>query len=293
MAHNEEGNIAALLERVAKEVVPGVEISRIVVVSSGSTDRTDEIVKDFAGTEPRVRLITQDRRYGKCAAINVFLSQCPAGFLVVLLSGDILPDPGAIGELLTPLLQEEVGMTGGRPVPTNDRNRFFGFACHLIWEVHHHIALKNPKLGEAVAFKKLIDSIPQDLAVDEAALEAILRDKGLKLQYCPKAVIRNRGPDNLRDFLKQRRRIQAGHLDLQDKLNYEVSTLGAGASLKALGEAWSWKPKAVLWTLLTCFLVYLGRILGWMDYHILGRRHTVWDIAESTKGDLTGKPPKG
>ena len=42
-----------------------------------------------------------------------------------------------------------------------------------------------------------------------------------------------------------------------------------------------------------CALVLLGRILGSLDYHFMGRRHAVWEIAESTKGSLSRDPTKG
>ncbi len=293
MAHNEEGNIAALLERVVSEQVPGIRIPRIIVVSSGSTDRTDEIVRTIAKEEPRVTLITQEKRHGKCAAINLFLEECPPGCLVMLLSGDVLPETGALSRLLLPLLEPETGMTGGRPVPVNDPGRFFGFAAHLIWKIHHQVALDHPKLGEAVAFRKIMDTIPEDLAVDEAAIEAIIRKAGLHLRYCPDAIIRNRGPDNLGDFLKQRRRIQTGHLHLHQKMKYKVSTYGFLSGLKALYASMDRRPKTILWTAATCLLVLLGRLLGSLDYRLPGRRHAVWEIAESTKGKLSDGPSKG
>jgi cellulose synthase/poly-beta-1,6-N-acetylglucosamine synthase-like glycosyltransferase len=289
MAHNEEKNIAALLERMIQERPPGIDIIHIGVVSSGSTDRTDEIVDSFHPIDPRIHLITQARRHGKCAAINLYLREAPPADFVVLLSGDILPEPGAVTELLLPLLRDEVGMTGGRPVPVNDRNTFFGFACHLIWEIHHRIALESPKLGEAVAFKNIIPEIPEDLAVDEAALEAMILAENLNLVYCPEAIIRNQGPENLRDFLKQRRRIQAGHIHLQKKLGYRVSTFHLAPGLRALRAVLEWNPRSLLWTFLTCLLVLWGRVLGSIDHGILKKRHAVWDIAGSTKGELSNK----
>jgi hypothetical protein len=54
-----------------------------------------------------------------------------------------------------------------------------------------------------------------------------------------------------------------------------------------------WKPKFMVRTLITCLLVFAGRILGSMDYYLMGRRHAVWDIAESTKGTLSKGPSKG
>jgi len=292
MAHNEESNIFDLLHRVSAEDIPGIDIARIIVVSSGSTDKTDQIVAEFKKTDTRVTLITQDKRYGKCAAINLFLKECQDGALVLLLSGDILPEKGAVKSLLLPLLDEDVGMTGGRPRPVNDENSFFGFTAHLIWNVHHHIALETPKLGEAVAFVKVMDQIPEDLAVDEAAIETFVLKKGLKLRYCPDAIIRNQGPENLSDFIKQRRRIQAGHIHLKEKLGYEVSTFGLKPSIKALASAFKWNLRYIFWTPLACLLIYWGRFLGSLDYR-RGKLHTVWNIAESTKSELSKKSTKG
>jgi hypothetical protein len=40
-----------------------------------------------------------------------------------------------------------------------------------------------------IAFRKVMDSIPKDSAVDEASIEAIIRSRGLELRYIPKAMI--------------------------------------------------------------------------------------------------------
>ena len=61
--------------------------------------------------------------------------------------------------------------------------------------------------------------------MDEASIEAIIRKAGYKLCYVPDAIVRNKGPENIRDFLKQRRRIAAGHKHLMIEERYEVSTM--------------------------------------------------------------------
>lgn len=66
-AYNEEAVIVARLEN-ALAVTPAD--AGIVVVSDGSTDSTDAIVKDFERRDPRVRLFRVEGRRGKNHALN-------------------------------------------------------------------------------------------------------------------------------------------------------------------------------------------------------------------------------
>lgn len=56
-AYNEERNIGRLLTAILNQKTQSVNISQIVVVSSGSTDKTDFIVESFSKEDDRVVLI--------------------------------------------------------------------------------------------------------------------------------------------------------------------------------------------------------------------------------------------
>jgi glycosyltransferase involved in cell wall biosynthesis len=58
-AYNEEKNIGRLLTAILNQKTYNVEIDQIVVVSSGSTDKTDTIVEDFTRKDSRIVLIRQ------------------------------------------------------------------------------------------------------------------------------------------------------------------------------------------------------------------------------------------
>jgi cellulose synthase/poly-beta-1,6-N-acetylglucosamine synthase-like glycosyltransferase len=282
MAYNEERNIGRLLEALVGQKLSEVSISEIVVVSSGSTDRTDEIVCECAQMHPRIRLIRQESREGKSSAINLFLSDASAD-VFVLESGDTVPAPECIENLLAPFRDPAVGMTGARPVPVDDPDRFMGFVVHMLWRLHHMLALKSPKLGEMVAFRNIVRSIPKESAVDEASIEAIVVQAGLGLRYVPEAIVYNKGASNVRDFLKQRRRIYAGHLWLSREQSYEVSTKSVGGILDVLFEDLEWRPRTVLWTAGGVALEFVGRLLGVIDFHVLKKNPYTWEVAESTK----------
>src|SRR5688572_19901028 len=66
-AYNEESTIAATLERVLELDYPA-DRRQVLVISDASTDRTDDIVRGFAGRG--VQLLRLPRRAGKTAAEN-------------------------------------------------------------------------------------------------------------------------------------------------------------------------------------------------------------------------------
>ena len=73
-AHNEEANIGQLLEAIRNQRLHQVEISEIIVVASGCTDRTEGVVREHTAQDPRIQLFVQEKREGKTSAINVFLA---------------------------------------------------------------------------------------------------------------------------------------------------------------------------------------------------------------------------
>ena len=281
-AYNEADNIIPLLTALCSQQLSRAEIAEIIVVSSASTDGTDELVRAFAESHRQVRLIRQARREGKSSAINLFLAEASSHILMVI-SGDVIPAPTTIEKLAVALADPKVGASGGRPVPVNPTKTFMGYAVHLLWRLHHRMALISPKLGEMIAFRRLMDSIPADSAVDEASIEAIVRSRGLKLRYIPDAIISNKGPTNLPDFIKQRRRIQNGHLWLKKTQDYNVVSQDGGTLLRILFEEIREYPASAPKVLAVMALEFYCRLLGAWDFYAKGRNPFAWDIARSTK----------
>jgi len=285
MAYNEEKNIGRTLQALLDQKSSTCVIDEIIVVASGCTDSTEAVVQEFCARDSRIKLLSQPRREGKASAVNLFVSQARCDVLVSA-TADTVPEPTTIQRLLEPFADPEVGMTGGHPVPVNDPRTFMGFAVHLLWELHHQIALRDPKLGELTAFRRVFRRIPFDSAVDEANMEPLIRGQGYQLRYVPNAIVRNRGPSTASDFLKQRRRIYAGHLRMCHQQGYSVSTMSAGRILQALLGCWRWDRRFFLWAPGVVGLELYGRGLGWLDFRFRKRNHTVWDVAITTKGAI-------
>ncbi len=281
MAHNEGGNIGRLLEAIVTQRTSAATVLEIIVIASGCTDDTEEIVSNWAARDSRIRLVVQPRREGKASAVNCFLAQAREDILIVC-SADLLPAEETIEHLVAPFSDPEVAMTSCRPVPVNDSSSFMGFAAHLLWGLHHMINQVDFKAGELIAFRKVFMRIPYSTAVDEAAIESVIRGQGYTVRYVEKAVTYNKGPETVRDFLRQRRRIYSGHLMLRDTAGYRVATLSNRKMLGMAVRNLDWHPRAFAWTWAIAVLEMYGRVLGRLDYR-RRRDHTVWEIATSTK----------
>lgn len=285
-AYNEEANIGHLLDALLNQHLHDVEITEIIVIASGCTDRTVSIVSRYAAENPLIKLIVQPRREGKTAAINLFLAHARED-ICVLESGDTLPAENSVERLVRMFADPTVGMVGAHKIPVNTPDHLVGFFTHLRLRLEHQLCLEIPRLGEMIAFRKVLERIPPDVAMDEAFVEAFIVQRGMSVRYAPDAVVYNTGPDTIRDFVAQRRRNHAGHLYLKSKYGYVVSSMqNTRVARIALKEIWG--AVQLVWALfLLAVLEAWSRFLGWYDFAIKRDRHVVWDMAWSQKADVS------
>jgi hypothetical protein len=293
MAYNEEGNIANAIKTVLEQPLTSGEIAELIVVASGCTDRTTDIVASLAENEPRLRLIVEQQRAGKASAINLFIGAARSPVLL-LVNADTVVRRGTIDALLRHFQDPTVGMVGGHPIPVNDDDTFLGYAVHLLWRLHDQIARESPKLGEIVAFRNVLPRIPTDTAVDELSMQALVTQLGYRLVYEPQAVVYNRGPTTVVDFLRQRRRISAGHLRVAKHEGYVASTMSTRRIGRAVlaSQCFTRPSSQPLWTVGTVTLEATARALGYYDF-LRHRPHHIWTAVATTKGDIAGGPSAG
>jgi cellulose synthase/poly-beta-1,6-N-acetylglucosamine synthase-like glycosyltransferase len=107
-AYNEERDIRRKLEECLGADYPAEHLE-IIVASDGSTDRTDDIVREFA---PRVRLIRVEGRGGKTIAQNAAV--CAArGDILVFSDVTTVYTPVTVREMIANFADPTVGCVGG------------------------------------------------------------------------------------------------------------------------------------------------------------------------------------
>jgi len=277
--YNEEKNIGRLLDSILRQRLENGMISEVIVVSSGSTDNSDMIVRELAKKDGRIRLLRQERREGKASAVNYFLKEAKEE-IVVVSSGDVIFEENCLENLIRPFDDPKVGMTSVNPIPVNPRRSFTGYVSCMHWKLHN----KFKRHGETIAFRKsLVRKLPYDTAVDEAWIESVVVKRGYKIVHVDNAIVYNKGPESVSDFLKQRRRHYAGHLDLKKRTSYKISSMNLSQILEII-------PKEGLANLMKLhfFLGYLilellGAFLGVWDYYFKKKNPYIWEIVQSTK----------
>lgn len=285
-AYNEEKNIGKLIKSIYKQDLNNeYEVKEIIIVASGCSDNTVKIVQAMQKNHPNIKAFIQFKREGKAKAVNIFLKNARSKFLI-LQSADTLMDRKCYLYLLRKLSLPQVGMVGGKIVPTDDENMFCGFANHLKWKLHHLVNIKfpeRPKVGELIAFKKIFNRIPPNTAVDEASIEPLIKLQDYKVAYETKAIVYNSGPKNIKELLSRRRSIFAGHYETKIRYGYEVITFSNFYILPIFLSTLKPDLKHFIYSLLTVFLEAVARIFGYFDIKLGLRNHKIWKISESSK----------
>ncbi|NQU98789.1 glycosyltransferase [Candidatus Woesearchaeota archaeon] len=279
MAYNEERNISKLLDSLLKQKTNTANIKEIIVVSSGSTDKTNEIVNNFSKKNKKIKLIVEEERRGKSSAINIFLKKAKSNILI-LESADTIPKENTIEILCSKFHDKIMGVVGGKSIPVKNKNKLINFIVQLQWQLHHELSKNNPKFGELIAFRKIMKQIPKTI-VDEEEIASIIKKKKLKLIYEPNAIVYNKGPETIKDFIRQRRRIYCGHLELRKRKQYNASSLNSIKIFKILLQLKVFR-KNILFSIIAITLEGFGRVLGCMDNYFK-KNHAVWRVSESTK----------
>ncbi len=283
MAYNEERNIARLLDSVLQQSVSD-RLASIVVVASGCTDRTCEIVEHYARRDSRISLIAEPSRSGKIAAINKFLFTATQEILMVS-SADLIYEPRAVEHLLAPFDDPEVGMVGAHSIPLDAADNFFGYAVNLMWTLHHDISLRDPKMGELIAFRNVFRRLNPNAICDELSVYQLVRAAGYKSVYAPSARIHNKGPENLGDFISQRMHCIVGNLQIMRDHNVPVSTMRTFPVLRAAVPHALRNWSRLHWTAGAAMLELYCRIKAQAVYRSQRRAkgYRVWEPVGTTK----------
>ncbi len=107
--HNEEQKIASKLRDCLQLFYPHDRLE-ILVASDGSTDSTEEIVRDFAARDSRIRWLQSDRRVGKSGVQNLAARLAHGGLLFFTDANTTVP-PGVLQTMVGNLSDSRVGLS--------------------------------------------------------------------------------------------------------------------------------------------------------------------------------------
>ena len=238
-AYNESANIEATVRSLLASDYPQVEV---IVVDDGSTDGTADIVQRLR--LPGVFVIRQPNA-GKPAALNTGIAHA-RGDILVLVDGDTVFEPDAVGKLVQPLHAPDVGAVSGNTKVANRRG-LLGRWQHLEYVIGFNldrrmfdVARCMPTVPGAIgAFRRaaVVDVggvSSQTLAEDTDFTMALIR-AGWRVVYAPDAIAWTEAPASLKQLWRQRYRWCYGTMQATWKHRRALVQLGAAGRLGRRG----------------------------------------------------------
>lgn len=195
-AYNEEECIARTVENKLGLDYPA-ELVEVIIVSDGSTDGTNRIVRSLAAEYPgRVRLIEQTGREGKTAALNVAASEA-RGEIIVFSDANSIYDEGAVGALVDAFRDPSVGYVTGKMVYTSSDGSLVGEGCTAYMRYENQVRTWESRIGSIVGTDGGIDAIRRKLfqnmrpdQLPDFVLPLMVVDQGYRVVFESRAVVR-------------------------------------------------------------------------------------------------------
>ncbi|MEJ2033834.1 MAG: glycosyltransferase family 2 protein, partial [Deltaproteobacteria bacterium] len=209
-ARNERASIRKTLTNLLAADYPQYLIE-IIVISDGSTDGTDEIVQEFA---PRgVRLIRQEPRAGKTAALNLAAPQAK-GEILVFADANSEYAPEALAELMANFKDPAVGYVTGKMIYADPEGTTIGDGCSAFMKYENFLRLYETKVGSIFGVDGGIDAVRRALfhsmkadQLPDFVLPLHVVEQGFRVIYEPKAILRETTLQNTEDEYRMRVRV--------------------------------------------------------------------------------------
>jgi biofilm PGA synthesis N-glycosyltransferase PgaC len=187
--HNEERNVAQRLANLTAQDYPP-ERMEILVVSDGSTDRTETIIEDLSRGQP-VRLV-RTARLGKSGAQNVGMRETK-GDIIILTDAEASFDPSCVREMVTAFTQT-VGCVTAH-LRMMERSGAVAASQGLYWsyelkvrDLESRLGILAVASGSAMAFRRaLFRDLPAHVG-DDCIIPLDIVDQGYRVVHCRSAL---------------------------------------------------------------------------------------------------------
>ena len=162
---------------------------QIVVVSDGSTDRTDEILQQHA-SDPRVQVIVNRLPRGKASGLNDAISLA-AGEVVVLTDARQKIESGAIRLLMENFADPAVGCVSGALILGNSESGEAGKGMGMYWKIEKKIRELESESGSVVGAtgalyavrRELLAAVPEGTIVDDVYIPMQVVRQGKRVVF--------------------------------------------------------------------------------------------------------------
>lgn len=254
-AHNEEERIATKLQNCLELEYPADRLE-ILVVSDGSTDKTEDIVERFAAHDTRVRLLRGEVRMGKSGVQNL-AAQEAKGEILFLTDAEACARPDVLALLVSNFADPEVGLVTAT-LYLGEPSNAIAKGQGLYWRYELFLRQAESDLGTLATASGAALVIRREVFVpmeacygDDCVLPLDVRLQGYRVIQEPRAIVCDTFPHSIDGELRARVRMVARNW---------TGTLSRPAVLNPLrfpGTAWGLVSHKLLRWLTPFFLVVL------------------------------------
>ena len=282
--------LGSLMEQTIAEADESLlDLRKMVVVASECAAPVVAELRRVSGSDPRIQVVVENRRYGKADAVNK-IQALAEGPLLVMINSDASPELGAITRLLRTIGPDSnIGALSAVPYTEGGRG-ITPLLLDLMWSTHNacslslnHMNLSNHSCDELVVFRiSAISRLPGDLVNDGAYLAATARRKGYSVRVCAGARVKIQTPARIPDVVRQRRRILFGHGQVWKKVGAPPKTLESllflspAIGLKLLISSVASRPKFIFTLPVAVVSELAASILAVWDAVRSTNRHVIW-----------------
>lgn len=190
----------------------------ILIASDGSTDRTNEIVREYAAQDPAIRLVAYPERRGKTSVLNDTIPQA-RGEIVVLSDASSLLSIDSLQMLARHFYDETIGCVGGTYKLIDVGADTHADSEGAYWRYETAIKASQGKLaallgahGALYAFlQRTFRPLPPHAINDDYLIPAQIMAQGYKVVYEAEAVGLELSRSDRSGEYKRRVRIMAGN----------------------------------------------------------------------------------
>jgi cellulose synthase/poly-beta-1,6-N-acetylglucosamine synthase-like glycosyltransferase len=190
-AYNEERDLADKLNNTLALEYPR-ELLEIIVASDCSTDRTDEIVRDYA--THGVRLYRQPERLGKTAAQNAAVEMAHSE-IILFSDATSLYQPNVLRAIMPAFADATVGCVAGRLIYVDGSDSQVGKGARSYWGYETFLKRHESRIGSLIGASGCLYAVRRSAYVPlyhEACSDFIIATKmveqNLRAVYEPEAV---------------------------------------------------------------------------------------------------------
>ena len=186
IVRNEEGVLARKLQNLLSLDYPEYEV---VVVSDGSTDDTESIMREYQ-RDRRLQVLLKQLSQGKASGLNEALS-CVRGEIVVFTDARQAIEPGAVRFLVENFADPEVGCVSGELMLGDVKSGETSQGLGLYWRIEKQIRVLEAASGSMIGAtgaiyairRSLLTVLPEGTILDDVYLPMEVVRQGKRVVF--------------------------------------------------------------------------------------------------------------